>query len=193
MEDERVLSSTLRDIIWIYHASSELRKEVGSWRFENHQCCTWCELIWKKKKIGSRILLKEHLDIIKSWKGFPGSSAGKESACNAGDSGWIPGLRRSTGKGIGYTLQYSWTSLVAGTEWACNVGDLASIPELGRSPGEVNGNLLPYYNPENSKRGHKELDMVDQLSLSRVEGVSKKNWKKKKDHLSQVCISKAIK
>ena len=66
------------------------------------------------------------------------------------------------------------------------MGDLASIPELGRSPGEVNGNLLPYYNPENSKRGHKELDLVDQLSLSRVEGVSKKNWKKKKDHLSQV-------
>ena len=76
------------------------------------------------------------------------------------------------------------------------MGDLASIPELGRSPGEVNGYLLQYYSPENSKRGHKELDMVDQLSLSlsRVEGVSKKNWKKeKKDHLSQVCISKGIK
>ena len=45
-----------------------------------------------------------------------GSSAGKESACNAGDSGCIPGLRRSTGKGIDYPLQYSWTSLVGGTE-----------------------------------------------------------------------------
>ena len=45
-------------------------------------------------------------------KRFPGSSAGKESACNAGDSGMIPGLERSAGDGIGYPLQYSWASLV---------------------------------------------------------------------------------
>ena len=45
--------------------------------------------------------------------GFPDSSAGKESACNAGDPGSIPGSERSTGKGIGYPLQYSWASLVA--------------------------------------------------------------------------------
>jgi len=44
--------------------------------------------------------------------GFPGSSAGKESTCNAGDPGSIPGLGRSTGEGIGYPLQYSWASLV---------------------------------------------------------------------------------
>ena len=45
--------------------------------------------------------------------GFPGSSAGKESACNAGDPGLIPGSGRSAGEGIGYPLQYSWASLVA--------------------------------------------------------------------------------
>ena len=45
--------------------------------------------------------------------GFPSSSAGKESACNIGDPGLIPGLGRSTGEGIGYPLQYSWASLVA--------------------------------------------------------------------------------
>ena len=45
--------------------------------------------------------------------GFPDSSVGKESACNAGDSSSIPGLGRSTGEGIGYPLQYSWASLVA--------------------------------------------------------------------------------
>ena len=45
--------------------------------------------------------------------GFPGSSAGKESACNAGDPSSIPGLGRSPGEGIGYLLQYSWTSSVA--------------------------------------------------------------------------------
>ena len=38
---------------------------------------------------------------------FPGDSAGKESACNAGDLGSIPGLGRSPGEGNGYPLQYS--------------------------------------------------------------------------------------
>ena len=45
--------------------------------------------------------------------GFPGSSAGEESTCNAGDPGLIPGSGRSTGEGIAYPLQYSWVSLVA--------------------------------------------------------------------------------
>ena len=45
--------------------------------------------------------------------GFPDSSVGKESTCNAGDPGLIPGSGRSAGEGIGYSLQYSWASLVA--------------------------------------------------------------------------------
>ena len=45
--------------------------------------------------------------------GLPDSSVGKESACKAGDLGSIPGLGRSTREGIGYRLQYFWTSLVA--------------------------------------------------------------------------------
>ena len=39
--------------------------------------------------------------------GFPGGSDGKESACNVGDLGLIPGLGRSPGEGHGYLLQYS--------------------------------------------------------------------------------------
>ena len=39
--------------------------------------------------------------------GFPGSSAGKESASNAGDPVSIPGLGRSTGEGNSYPLKYS--------------------------------------------------------------------------------------
>ena len=39
--------------------------------------------------------------------GFPRGSAGKESACNAGDLGLIPGWGRSPGEGNGYSLQYS--------------------------------------------------------------------------------------
>ena len=45
-------------------------------------------------------------------KGFPDSSVGKESACNA-NCILIPGSGRSPGEEIGYPLQYSWASLVA--------------------------------------------------------------------------------
>ena len=43
----------------------------------------------------------------KLYMGFPGSSVGKESTCNAGDLGSIPGLERSPGEGKCYPLQYS--------------------------------------------------------------------------------------
>ena len=49
-------------------------------------------------------LLKE-MTIV--YKGFPGGSDSKESACNAGDLGSISRLGRSPGDGIGYLLQYS--------------------------------------------------------------------------------------
>ena len=44
--------------------------------------------------------------MTKTLKGFPGGSAGKESACSAGDLGSIPGLGRSPGEGKGYPQQY---------------------------------------------------------------------------------------
>ena len=63
--------------------------------------------------------------------GFPESSVGKESTCNAGDPGSIPGLGRSAGEETGYPLQYSWASLVAQL--------LKSLPAMWetwvRSPG----------------------------------------------------------
>ena len=84
--------------------------------------------------------------------GFPGSSAGKETACNAGDSSLIPGLGR-----------FPWrrdrlpTPVFLGfpgdsdcKESACNVGDLGSIPGLGRSPREGKGCTLQYSGLENS-------------------------------------------
>ena len=54
-----------------------------------------------------------------NWEGkknsdsFPDSSVSKQSACNAGDLGLIPGSGKSSGEGIGYPLRYSWASLVA--------------------------------------------------------------------------------
>ena len=76
------------------------------------------------------------------YKRFPGSSAGKESACNVGDLGLIPGSGRSSGEGIGYPLQYSWASLVAQmvknppAMWETWVQSLGweDPPERGKAP-----------------------------------------------------------
>ena len=48
-----------------------------------------------------------NMDFKSIFRDFPGGSAGKKSACNAGDLGSIPGLGRSPGEGKGYPLQYS--------------------------------------------------------------------------------------
>ena len=63
----------------------------------------WC--IWSKSK--------NIFDLLFRFLGFPGNSAGKESACNAGDPSSIPGSERSARERIGYPLLYSWASLVA--------------------------------------------------------------------------------
>ena len=51
---------------------------------------------WRSDRLSTPVLLN-----------FPCGSAGKESACNAGDLALIPGLGKSPGEGKGYTLQYS--------------------------------------------------------------------------------------
>ena len=57
-------------------------------------------------------LMDKNLSKFQEIVGFPGSPAGKESICNAGDPGSIPGSERSPGERIGYPLQYSLASLV---------------------------------------------------------------------------------
>ena len=96
-------------------------------------------------------------------EGFPGGSAGKESTCNAGELGSIPGLGRSPGEGtathssirawkIPWTIEsmesqrvgHKWATFTflgfpgssAGKESACNAGDPSLIPGKGRSTGE---------------------------------------------------------
>ena len=80
--------------------------------------------------------------------GFPDSSVGKESTCNAEDPSSIPGSGRSPGEGKGYPLQYSWASLVA--QLVKNLPAMWEILGLGRSPGEGKGYPLQYSGLENS-------------------------------------------
>ena len=66
--------------------------------------------------------------------GFPGSSTGKESSCNAGGLGSIPGLGSPHREDISYPLQYSWVSVVTllVKNPTCSMGDLgSSTPEKG--------------------------------------------------------------
>ena len=83
--------------------------------------------------------------------GFPDSSVGRESVCNAGDPGSIPRLGRSTGKGLGYPPQYSWASL-----WAQLVKNLPAMQEtwfypwVGKIPWRRETYLLQYSGLENS-------------------------------------------
>ena len=66
--------------------------------------------------------------------GFPGGSDHKESACNAGDVGLIPGLGRFPGEGNGYPLQYPCleNSMDRGTWWATVHGIANSQTQLKR-------------------------------------------------------------
>ena len=66
--------------------------------------------------------------------GFPGGSDGKESTCNVGDLGSIPGLGRSLGGGHGNPLQYSslenphgHRSLVGCSPWGCKESDMTEV------------------------------------------------------------------
>ena len=61
--------------------------------------------------------------------GFPCGSAGKESTCNVGDLGSIPGLGRSPGEGKGYPLQYSGLENSVGL-WGCFVFVLGVVHAL---------------------------------------------------------------
>ena len=105
--------------------------------------------------------------------GFPCDSADKESACNAGELGSIPGLGRSPEEGKGYSLQYfglenAMDCIVHGVAKSrtrlsdfhfpggsvvknllANARHPGSIPGSGKSPGEGNGNPFQYSCLEN--------------------------------------------
>ena len=90
------------------------------------------------------------LNVCSGARGFPGSSAHKEYACNARDPNSVPGLGRSPGEGIGFPAFLGFPGDSDGKESACNVGDPSSIPGLGRSPGGGHDNPLQYSWPGES-------------------------------------------
>ena len=98
---------------------------------------------------------------------FPGGSAGKESACNAGDPGSIPGLGRSTGEGIGCSLQYSWVSHVFQLVKNPPAMQETWVRSLGWEDPLENGkathfSILAWRSPW----GCKQSDTTEQLKLS---------------------------
>ena len=122
--------------------------------------------------------MKRLLQIV-SKEGFPGSSAGKKSACNAGDPGFIPGSGRSAGEGIGYPLRYSQVSLVAQlvknlpAMWQTQVESLG-WEDLWQKGMATHSSILVYWHGEFhglcSPWGCKELGMTKRLRKVVVEG-----------------------
>ena len=98
--------------------------------------------------------------------GFPGSSAGTESTCNAGGPGLIPGSGRSAGEGIGYPLQYPWASLVA--QLVKNLPAMLEtwVQSLGwedpLEKGKATHPIILAWSPW----AHKKLDITERLLFS---------------------------
>ena len=84
---------------------------------------------------------------VNDFQGFPDSSVGKESTCNAGDPSSIPAVGRRDRLPTPVFLGRG----SAGKESACNMGDLGSNSGLGSSSGEGKGYPLQYSGLENSK------------------------------------------
>ena len=92
------------------------------------------------------------LGIHLAFLGFPGSSAGKESACNAGYSRSVPGLGRSPGERDRLPTPV-FLGFIGGSddkEYTCSAEELGLTPGLGWSPGEGNGYQLQYSGLEKS-------------------------------------------
>ena len=79
----------------------------GAWVRSLVTCHVASQKKTKKKKKKKKPCEKHFRGLFLILLGFPGSSAGKESACNVGDLGLIPGFGRFPGEGKGYPLQYS--------------------------------------------------------------------------------------
>ena len=126
---------------------------------------------------------------IKTHQGFPDSSVGKESACNAGGPSLTLGLGRSIGEGIGFPLQYSWW--FSWLRICLQYGRLGFKPWVGKIPWRRERLSTPVFQPGEfhglySPWDAKEWDTIECLSLSVGNSVlSVQQWW----HKGQTCIS----
>ena len=99
------------------------------------------------------------LDHYNVYQGFPAGSDGKESACNAGDLGSVPGLGRSLGEGNSYPLQYS------GLENSMDRGGLQSMGSQRGATFISHYNLYQYILPPPLIKSYKaEISRLKQIS-----------------------------
>ena len=108
--------------LWDYYRNSVLFHTLLSYKFSSFVKCLFKTLA--NSWIISHFLVNLFYNYIFGYEGFPDSSVGKESTCNAGDPCLIPRSERSAGEGIGNPLQYSWVSLVA------QMWDAAQMPAM---------------------------------------------------------------
>ena len=93
MLNKYFLNKEIPNILWASLVAQLVKNPLQCRR---PQFDSWVgKICWRRDRLPTPVFL-----------GFPGRSAGKESACNVGDLGLIPGVGRSPGEGKGYPLQY---------------------------------------------------------------------------------------
>ena len=75
---------------------------------------------------------------------FPGGSDGKESSCNAGDPGSIPGSGRCPGEGNGIPL-HGWRILVGYSSWGCKESDMTEKLHFNSNGTLYPLTVIPYF------------------------------------------------
>ena len=107
----------------IEYGSPTLQADSLPWQNRRRQCNSWLRKFpWRRDRLPTPVSL-----------GFPGGSDGKESTCNEGELGSVPGLGRSPGGGHGNPLQYSCLEIPMdrGAWWASDHGVAKS--QIGQS------------------------------------------------------------
>ena len=101
------MKSKVSNLVYSYLNTSLAQVKIRTQEQEELHLCIFTEVVFKNQ-------------------GFPGSSAGKESACNAGDPSLIPGSGSSSGEGIGLPtpLFLGFPGGSDSKESSCNTGDL---------------------------------------------------------------------
>ena len=104
---------------------------------------SWIQFNWLFLPTAPYLTSCSFLDTFAGIFSYSCGLAGKESACNAGDLGLIPGLGRSPGERKGYLLQYSGLENCMDSSWSCEESDMTEQLSLhfSYSYSLVNGGI----------------------------------------------------